>query len=83
MPWKPEVVRQAREQRGWTQDQLAERVDVHRVTIARLESGALRPGVDLFEAVAKALNVGVAELLGHRKTTRSRPGKGQKSKRQQ
>ncbi len=76
VPWNPDLVRAAREQHGWTQDQLAEKVGVHRVTIARLETGALRPGIDLFEALAKALKVGVAELLGHRATPRRRPGKG-------
>jgi transcriptional regulator with XRE-family HTH domain len=73
MPWKPDLVREARERCGWTQDELAERVGVHRITITRVESGALRPGVDLFEALAKALKVDPAELLGLRTSRRRMP----------
>ena len=63
MPWNPDTLKVLRKQRGWTQSELAQRVSVHRVTIARLETGTLRPGVDLFEALAKALNAKVTELL--------------------
>jgi transcriptional regulator with XRE-family HTH domain len=66
MPWNPDTVKRLRERRGWTQEQLAERVGVHRVTIARLETGALRPGVDLLESLATALGVIAGDLLrGH------------------
>ncbi len=63
MPWKPRTLRKLRERRALTQEALARRVKAHRVTIARLEAGSLRPGVDLLEALAKALRVKVTDLL--------------------
>ena len=63
MPWNAATLKRLRERRGLTQQQLAERVGAHRVTIAKLETGALRPGVDVLEALAKALKVKVTELL--------------------
>jgi transcriptional regulator with XRE-family HTH domain len=63
MPWRAETLKKLRHRRGLTQQQLADRVAAHRVTIAKLETGALRPGVDLLEALAKALRVSVTDLL--------------------
>ena len=63
MPWNPETLKRLRERRGWTQADLAEKAGAHRVTIAKLESGALRPSVDMLEALAKALRVKVTDLL--------------------
>jgi len=63
MPWSPSTLKRIRERRGLTQQQLAERAGAHRITIVKLESGALRPGVDLLEAVARALKVKVNDLL--------------------
>jgi transcriptional regulator with XRE-family HTH domain len=63
MPWRAETLKKLRQRRGLTQQQLADIVAAHRVTIAKLETGALRPGVDLLEALAKALRVSVTDLL--------------------
>ncbi len=63
MPWNAATLKRLRERRGLTQQQLAERVGVHRVTVAKLETGALRPGVDVLEGLAKALKVKVTDLL--------------------
>ena len=63
MPWNAATLKTFRERRGLTQQQLAEQAGTHRVTIAKLEAGALRPGVDVLEALAKALKVKVTELL--------------------
>jgi transcriptional regulator with XRE-family HTH domain len=56
-------LKRLRERRGLTQEQLAGRIGAHRVTITKLETGALRPGVDVLEALAKALKVKVTDLL--------------------
>jgi transcriptional regulator with XRE-family HTH domain len=56
-------VKDLRERRGLTQEQLAGLADAHRITIVRLEAGTLRPGVDLLERLAEALNVRVTDLL--------------------
>jgi transcriptional regulator with XRE-family HTH domain len=63
MPWRAETLKRLRKLRGLTQQDLADAVAAHRVTIAKLETGVLRPGVDLFEALAKALRVKVTDLL--------------------
>lgn len=51
----------ARKLVGSTQAELAERVGVHRVTLARLEGGA-EPGVALALRIAVAVGRGVSEL---------------------
>ncbi len=63
MPWNAATLKRLRERRKLTQQQLADRVGAHRVTIAKLETGALRPGVDVLEGLAKALKVKVTDLL--------------------
>ncbi len=63
MPWNAATLKRLRERRKLTQQQLADRVGAHRVTIAKLETGALRPGVDMLEGLAKALKVKVTDLL--------------------
>jgi len=63
MPWRAETLKKLRQLRGLTQQQLADIVAAHRVTIAKLETGASKPGVDLLEALAKALRVSVTDLL--------------------
>ena len=63
MPWSRAALKRIRNRRDLTQQQLAERAGVHRITIVKLESGKLRPGVDLLEALAGALSVDVADLL--------------------
>ena len=61
--WRGQVLRKAREKRGLTQVELAEKVGVTRVTISYLESGKRQPSMDLLHRLAKALRVKVGELL--------------------
>jgi transcriptional regulator with XRE-family HTH domain len=56
-------IKTLREDRGWTQEALAKKVGVARVTIARIEIGHSRPSLELIERLAKALRVTLAELL--------------------
>jgi transcriptional regulator with XRE-family HTH domain len=63
VPWTAATLRRIRQHRGLTQQQLADLVGAHRLTIVRLETDTLRPGVDLLEALAKALRVKVTALL--------------------
>jgi transcriptional regulator with XRE-family HTH domain len=63
MPWNANTLKRLRERRGLTQEQLAKRAGTGRVTVARLETGTRRPGIDLAEAVARALKVTVNDLL--------------------
>jgi len=57
------MMRAARMERGLTQQELADKVGVARVTIARVEAALARPSIDLLENVAKALGVKLTELL--------------------
>ena len=50
-----ERVRQARELRGLTQTELAERVDVRQSTIANIENGRLVPSNELIATLAMTL----------------------------
>ncbi len=56
-------LKRLRENQGWTQRKLAEKVGVARVTIARIEIGNRRPSLELLERLAKALKVKVGDLL--------------------
>ncbi len=56
-------LKRLRENQGWTQQVLAEKVGVARVTIARIEIGNRRPSLELLERLAKALRVKAGDLL--------------------
>lgn len=59
-------VRALRGQKGWTQDELSERSEVSRVTIARIESGAGKtyPTTDIVMKLAACFDVTSDYLLG-------------------
>ncbi len=61
--WRGKVLKKVREKRGLTQAALGEKVGVHQVTIARLETGERNPSMDLLQRLAKALKVKVGRLL--------------------
>ena len=56
-------LKRLREKRGWTQQALAEKVGVARVTIGRIEIGNRKPSLELLERLAKVLKVKVGDLL--------------------
>jgi len=62
--WKGSVLSKARKHAKLTQAELAKRVRVHQVTIARLETGERRPSMRLLQRLAKTLGLTVTELLG-------------------
>ncbi|MFS8609827.1 MAG: helix-turn-helix domain-containing protein, partial [Gammaproteobacteria bacterium] len=56
-------LRRYRYAQGWSQQELADRSGVSRVTIARLESGAATSAsVEIAERLADALGISLAEL---------------------
>lgn len=61
--WSGATVKHLRNERGWTQEQLAARVRCARNTIARIETGTRRPSLPLLERLARALKLGVADLF--------------------
>lgn len=62
-------MRQLREARGLTQQQVANKADVPRPTWANLESGSANPTLAVIVKVANALGVSVEELIGPPRTS--------------
>jgi len=56
-------IRELREERKLTQEDLARRSGVARNTISRFETSARVPSIDMLEKLAAALGVGPSELL--------------------
>ena len=61
-------LRALREQRNWTQQQLAEAVGVPRSAISRLESAGHSPRLETLHAVARVLGYDVDVRLKRRQT---------------
>jgi transcriptional regulator with XRE-family HTH domain len=59
----PANIRKYRLQREWTQAELAARVGKRRVTITRYELGSVDLPVSVLQAIARALQVPVHQLL--------------------
>lgn len=57
-------IRAAREERGWTQENLAEHSGLHRNTIIRMETSTRGITIDAYLVVADALGVPLARLFG-------------------
>ncbi|WP_148613774.1 helix-turn-helix domain-containing protein [Nocardioides rubriscoriae] len=58
-----ENVGRIRRDRGWTQEDLAERAELHRSYLASIETGVRNPSLDVIVRLAKGLRVPVAELF--------------------
>ena len=56
-------VAELRHERGMTQETLAARADINRVTLARLERAEHPPNLDTLERLARALGVTIADLV--------------------
>lgn len=57
-------LRGLREDRGWTQTEVADRVGVSSVTVNRYESGERNPGFEMLIALADLFRVSIDYLLG-------------------
>lgn len=57
-------IKDARERRGLTQEELAEKVHVVRQTVSKWEKGQSVPDADTLMALAEALNVTTSDLIG-------------------
>lgn len=54
------AVRQLREQRGWSQRELADAADMTQSAVARFEAGGTVPTLPILERIARALDVELA-----------------------
>lgn len=61
-----DIVRKLRTDRGWTQEQLAERLGLTKMTISQYETGARNPSFQRIEAIADVFHVDMNYLLGHK-----------------
>jgi transcriptional regulator with XRE-family HTH domain len=58
------VLRELRESKGWTQEELAKRAKITRSHLSLLEAGHRRnPSLEVLKRLARALGVPVTELL--------------------
>ena len=58
------VLRTLREEKGWTQNELAEKASIERSYLAQLETGTrVNPTIAVLKRLAKSLRVPVTELL--------------------
>lgn len=60
-------VREIREQRGWSQDELGDLADVHRTYVSQVERGVRNPTIEIVARLAKALKMSAADLLLQRR----------------
>ena len=58
-------LKQLRQQTGWSQEQLADQLNVTRQAVAKWERGAGFPDIDNVQALAKLFNTSVDELLDY------------------
>jgi transcriptional regulator with XRE-family HTH domain len=58
-----QVLRQLREERGWSQEQLAERADLNRSYLGEVERGNAVPSIITVSKLAKALEIQMSALF--------------------
>lgn len=56
-------IRALREDKGWSQEELADRTDLHRTYISGIERGVRNPTVIIVEKIARQLSVNAADIL--------------------
>ncbi len=56
-------IKKAREEKGITQEELAEKVGAHVSYISRIERGIANPAHDLLESIGKILKMKPSDLL--------------------
>ncbi|MBR0374986.1 MAG: helix-turn-helix transcriptional regulator, partial [Firmicutes bacterium] len=59
-----DVIKDLREKKGLTQEQLAERVLVTRQAVSRWETGETQPNTDTLQILSKEFHVSINTLLG-------------------
>lgn len=58
------MVKQLREQKGWSQEKLARIADISNNTITNIEVGSqLNPTIETLKKIAKALEINIKDLM--------------------
>jgi transcriptional regulator with XRE-family HTH domain len=60
-----QALRQLREQRGWSQEVLAEHADLNRTYVGDLERAKAVPSLQTLEKLAHAFGLSVSKLIAH------------------
>jgi len=58
------VLRETRKDKGWTQEEVARAVGIHRTAYTRIERGERIPGVHIAMKISSVLGKPVEELFG-------------------
>ena len=56
-------LRALREERGWSQEEFADRAGLHRTYVSAVERGVRNPTLSVLERLAKALGVSIEEMV--------------------
>lgn len=56
-------LRRLRAEKGWSQEEFADRANIHRTYVSDIERGARNPTITVVERLAVPLGVTVSELL--------------------
>jgi transcriptional regulator with XRE-family HTH domain len=56
-------VKKARDERGWSQEELADQAGLHRTYVSGIERKVRNPTIEIVERLAKALKVSASALL--------------------
>ncbi|MDN6883352.1 helix-turn-helix transcriptional regulator [Variovorax sp. CAN2819] len=59
------TIRQLREDKGWSQEELAERSDLNRSYVGEIERGRVIPSIVTAQKLATALGISMVGLLMH------------------
>ena len=59
-----EILKQLRENKGWMQEELAERVLVTRQAVSRWETGETQPNTETLKLLSREFDVSINTLLG-------------------
>ncbi len=71
-----EQIRRLREQKGWSQEEFADRCGLHRTAIGLLERAERNPRLDTLLTISKGLGITLADLvLDLEKRTQALTGK--------
>ncbi|OUW74938.1 MAG: transcriptional regulator [Saprospirales bacterium TMED214] len=57
-------LRDLREERGWSQEEFADRAGLHRTYVSAVERGIRNPTLSVLERLAKALGLSMAGMVG-------------------
>ena len=58
-----QIVKQLRQERGWSQQEVADRVGLNKMTISQYENGKRKPSFEMIEALAEVFHVDLNYLL--------------------